>query len=253
MGKYIGADWASKGWLTITLDDSGGGWQADLYPTIWSLWEANRDADRILIDIPIGLPTDGRRPCDIKAKEKLRATHRRVFYTPVRGAVYETNLTDAKEINEQAGYSIQNQAWSIVPRIREVDEFLDRYPNASDRLQETHPELCFYGLNGKTPLPEATTTDTGIEHRRRLLADAHPEADHIFKATVEQFTTPSYAPMIKTLDDIVDALAAAVTAALPPTQTTTLPATSTTDDRGLPMQMLYPSVTEQTRMTTFET
>lgn len=116
-----------------------------------------------------GLPSDSRRACDVEAKEKLGAHQSSVFYTPVRAAVYKQNLEDAKAINEEAGYSIQNRAWSIVPRIRDVDEFLDSYPNAQDRLFETHPEVCFTGLNGGEPPNHSKQTNRGLQERLSLL------------------------------------------------------------------------------------
>lgn len=252
MTKYVGLDWASKGWFGVILRDDGD-WETDLFPSICSVWKYHSDAARILVDVPIGLPADGRRTCDVQAKEKLGQRQGSVFYTPVRDAVYEANLDEAKETNEaEAGFSIQNQAWSIVPGIREVDEFLDRYPNASDRVEETHPELCFYGLNGETPLAEPKTTEEGMKRRLSLLADAHHEAGHIFETAVEQFTTPHYAPMVSGADAILDALVAAITAARPPEDTATLPVEPPTDSRRLPMQMIYPSATDQTRLSALE-
>lgn len=70
MKKYIGVDWASKGWLGVILRDDGA-WDTDHFPTIWSLWKSHSDASRIFIDIPIGLPADTKRACDVEAKQKL--------------------------------------------------------------------------------------------------------------------------------------------------------------------------------------
>lgn len=252
MAKYVGLDWASKGWFGVIIDDEAG-WETDLFPSIWSLWKYHSDASRILIDIPIGLPSDEKRACDVEAKEKLGHRQSSVFYTPIREAVYEQNLEGAKETNEaQANYSIQNQAWGIVPRIREVDEFLDMYPGARDRLQETHPEICFYTLNGQKPIKHSKQTDKGLSQRKALLEEEHSEAMEIFENSVEKYTTPSYAPMVSGRDDIVDALVAAVTAKRAPEKCSTLPEAPPTDERGIPMQIVYPSHTEQTRLSTLD-
>ena len=251
MAKHIGLDWAGKGWFGVILHDDGG-WETDLFPSVFSLWKYHSDATNVFVDIPIGLPSEGRRLCDRKAKERLRGDHGSVFYTPVREAVYEGNIEEAKQINERAGFSIQNQAWSIVPRIREVDEFLDTYPSARDRLVETHPELCFYALNGRTTLDAGKRTDEGIKRRRALLAAEHPEAGAIYEESVARFTEPPYAPLVSGVDDILDAFVAAVTARRAPEGVSTLPEGEPTDDRGLPMRMTYPSDTEQTRLTALQ-
>lgn len=250
MAKYVGLDRASKGWFGVVLRD-GGSWETDLFPSIWSVWKYHSDAARILVDIPIGLPSDGRRDCDVRAKELLDQRQRSVFYTPIRNAVYQQNLDEAKAINEtEADFSIQNQAWSTVPRIREVDEFLDMYPSARDRLCETHPEVCFYALNGRNALDGSKKSEEGRRRRKALLADEHPDAMTIYEESVDRYTSPSYAPMVSGSDDILDALVAAVTARRSSDECLTLPEAPPTDDRGLPMRIVYPSDTEQTRLST---
>lgn len=252
MTKFVGLDWASTGWFGVILDDAGG-WETGLFPSIWSVWKYHSDAARIGIDIPIGLPTDSRRACDVEAKSRLGHRQRSVFYTPIRDAVYQDNLDEAKEINErEAGFSIQNQAWSIVPRIREVDEFLDMYPSARDRFFETHPKVCFWALAGQSPLDTSKQSPEGRERRQNLLADEHPEAPAIYETAVERYTTPSYAPTIRSADDILDSLVAAVTAQREQDRRSTLPADPPRDERGLPMQIVYPSDSAQTRLSTLE-
>lgn len=253
MAKYIGVDWASSGWFGVILDDEGD-WTTDLFPSIWSLWKYHSDASKILLDIPIGLPSTDRRVCDVEAKSILGPRQRSIFYAPIREAVYQQNLDDAKAINEaEAGYSIQNQAWSIVPRIREVDEFLDMYPSARDRVLETHPEVCFYALNGRTALSDPKTTAEGIDRRIELLAEEYADVRALYDDSVERYRTPSYAPTIGGDDDILDALVAAVTARRTSENRSTLPeGRPPTDDRGLPMQIVYPGDSAQTRLSSLE-
>lgn len=249
MTKYIGVDWASKGWFGVILDDTES-WETDLFPSIWSLWKYHSDATRVCIDVPIGLPSTGRRTCDVEAKRLLQDRQRSVFYTPIREAVYEQNLEEAKAVNEEAGFSIQNQAWSIVPLIREVDEFLDMYPSARDRLRETHPEVCFYALNGRNSLRSSKRTQAGIDHRKALLAEEYGAATRIYADAVDRYMAPRYARMVRHEHDILDALAAAVTARRPESELATLPEAEQPprDDRGLPMQIVYPMDTRQTRL-----
>lgn len=247
MATYVGADWAQHGWFAVVFDDAGN-WWADLYPSILSLWKYHSDATRVLITVPIGLPAieTGRRRCDVRAKEVLGERHSSVFYAPVRDAVYEANLERARAVNEHAGFSIQNQAWSFVPRIREVDEFLDRYPSATDRLRETHPEVCFRMLHGET-LP-SKHTEVGIDERIAALADVDPAAVEIYEELVEMYMTPAYAPTVGRRHDLLDALVAALTARRDAAKLATLPPSSPTDQRGLPMEIVYPSPAVQTTL-----
>jgi predicted RNase H-like nuclease len=248
MAKYVGLDWASNGWFGVILDD--GEWETELFPSVWSVWKYHSDADRILIDIPVGLPTDAKRDCDVEARRKLGRRAGSVFYTPIRDAVYRQTLAAAKAVNEAAAdFSIQNQAWSIVPRIREVDEFLDMYPSARDRLVETHPEVCFYALNGRRALDDSKRTAAGVRQRRALLDKEAPVTDEICETAIERYTTPSYAPSVGSAADVVDAVAAAVTARRGPERWATLPETPPSDERGLPMRIVHPADTEQTRLT----
>ena len=247
MATYVGVDWAATGWFAVFSRD--GEWSAGFYPTIWSVWKYHSDADRILVDVPIGLPSveQGRRRCDELAKQYLGRLHRSIFYTPVRDAVYEPNLDAAKAINEDAGYSIQNQAWAIVPRIREVDEFLDTYPGARDRIRETHPEVCFRALNGD-PLRHGKHSASGIEERLAILEAEHPELAAVYDDIRETYATPEYAPRVSGRHDVLDAMVAAVTAASPDAELETFPDAPPTDERGLPMEIVYPSEAVQTTL-----
>lgn len=244
MGMYVGVDWAAKGWFAAEIGPDER-WQCDLHPSIWSVWHAYRDATLLLVDIPIGLPDPAgeRRRCDEQAKQLLGRRHPSVFYAPVRDAVYEHSLLEAKPINESAGYSIQNQAWSIVPRIREVDEFLDDRPGARDRFRETHPEVCFRALNGG-PLDHSPHTGDGIEERREILFSAAPDVVDAYEAAVESFTRPRYAPMITEASHILDGFIAAV-AARREADLATLPPSPPRDARGLPMEIVYPADVRQ--------
>ena len=248
MAKYVGLDWASNGWFGVILDDSE--WETELFPSLWSVWKYHSDADRILLDVPIGLPTNARRDCDIEARRTLGRRGGSVFYTPIRDAVYRQTLAAAKAVNEAAAdFSIQNQTWSTISRIREVDEFLDMYPSARDRLVETHPEICFYALNGRRVLADSKRTAAGMRRRRELLTEEYPRADEICETAIKRYTTPSYAPSVGDAADVVDAMAAAVTARRGPDGWATLPETPPSDERGLPMRVVHPADTEQTRLT----
>lgn len=37
MATYVGVDWASRGWLAVTVDDSAE-WTAEMHPSMHSVW-----------------------------------------------------------------------------------------------------------------------------------------------------------------------------------------------------------------------
>ena len=245
MAKYVGLDWAGKGWFGVVLRNDT--YETEVFPTILSVWHKHRDAERIFIDIPIGLPEEGRRKCDEEAADELSPDRRSsVFPTPCRDAVYETTLETAKEVNKEAiGDSISNQTWAIMPRIREVDEFLVEIPEAREKVREVHPEICFWAFEGE-PMIDGKKTEEGREERRRVLADVDNGADDIYGEARDDHICepPAYARTLSknAKDDIVDALAAALTAQGNDDQLTTLPKATDeppTDARGLPMEMVY--------------
>lgn len=247
MAKYVGLDWAKKGWFGVVLED-GAKPETEVFPTILSVWHKHHDAQRIFIDIPIGLPDDGRRKCDEIAAEKLGPDRRSsVFWTPCRDAVYATTLADAKEINrENTNYSISNQTWAIMPRIREVDEFLQEFEEARGTVREVHPEVCFWAFEGAA-LANGKKTGDGLRKRRAVLSTVHERADDIYEEAVEKHIDGPE-PYARTLpkdarDDVIDALAAALTAQANENRLATFPAKLDEDDdfdeTGLPMEMVY--------------
>lgn len=226
MSRYVGLDWARNGWLGIVLRDNGDH-DFDLFPSILSVWKDHKDADRILIDIPIGLSNTSKRACDEVAEKRLKPErHNSVFSTPVRRAVCAKRLSKAKEINEEYGFSITNQAWSICPRIREVDEFLHEFPEAIGTLRESHPEICFASLNDDTPMRHGKGKREGLKERQDVLFEKNRSFNPLYKEIVETFIEPpSWARRlsINAKDDILDSLVLAYTAQLGETELTTLP------------------------------
>ena len=69
---FVGVDGCRAGWFAIGLD-ADNHWQIDIFPDVSSLWDHHRQASLILIDIPIGLKTDGsaERRCDPMVRKLL--------------------------------------------------------------------------------------------------------------------------------------------------------------------------------------
>lgn len=86
------------------------------------------DAERILIDVPIGLPWPSVpiRPCDRLARCLLgKPRSSSVFAVPCREALFAGSLEEARTLNrDRIGRSVGAQTWGISPKIAEVDRFL---------------------------------------------------------------------------------------------------------------------------------
>lgn len=251
MAAYLGLDWSDNGWLGVGLDTDGG-YAIDLYPSVSSAWLDHPDCRLALVDVPIGLSDDERRRCEVVAAEYLAPErHHSIFWTPVREAVFSRTLEDAKRINQRAiGRSVQNQAWRLCPRIREVDDFIAMLPEETvGVLRESHPELCFWAMNGARPLLTSKHTDAGIEDRLALLSERHDLTEAIYEDAVETFIEPP--PHARRLShdsqaDVLDALVLAITATLTASgELSRIPADPQRDDRGaysLAIEMVMPAV-----------
>jgi predicted RNase H-like nuclease len=142
----VGADACPAGWLATTLND--GTVTVDTYGQFEQVRDSHTDADRILVDIPIGLPSDGRRRCDTLAKDLLGCRGMSVFYTPSESAIQYEDYEDAKEEHEEdIAHGLIMQAHNLRDKIREVRAVVgDDYDGL---VRESHPELCFAALNGQ--------------------------------------------------------------------------------------------------------
>jgi predicted RNase H-like nuclease len=233
----LGIDGANGGWLVAEREGEKD-CEFEYYPSFFSVWknyalEADEKPDRILVDIPIGLRNDGEpRRCDTEARKRARSST--VFPTPSRPAVYESTYEGAKETNERVTdgkTSLNTQTWSIAPLIREADEILDEYGGVRGVVRESHPEVCFWALNGRETVESKKDTQDGFEERVGILEDHEREAEEIVGNAVDKYSKSGVSR-----DDIVDAFALAVTAQ---GELDTLPDDPPTDGRALPMEMMF--------------
>ena len=63
---------------------------------------------------------------------------------------------------------MSHQAFGILPKIREVDQFMT--PEVQETVREVHPEVCFYGLTGH-PMRHKKKSADGKAERLRVLQD----------------------------------------------------------------------------------
>jgi len=220
--RTAGVDGCKGGWIAVVLDERGVG----EYRVLASAKEIARlDADRILIDIPIGLPESGRRASDIAARKLLGAAWPRIFVDARRPLLAFADYEVANEWAKRDGNGISRQLWNILPKIGEVDRFMA--PSMQRRILEAHPELAFGRLQDGAVVQEGKKTPRGFAIRAKLLRQAG--FDEI----------PSWTERLRGsgagADDLLDACALAVAARAP----VRVACTSETDARGLTMDIWY--------------
>jgi len=162
--RAIGLDGFRNGWVAVTLD--GDQQTISFHANVAEALSGRFDWAGI--DIPIGMTEDGKRACDLLARERLRPHFSRVF-TGARRWLWQ-EFSDPDEANREAprrGQTrVSRQLWHLGRKIMEVDAFLRAHPLID--VCEVHPELVFLRLNGNKPLP-AKKSEEGDALRRRLL------------------------------------------------------------------------------------
>lgn len=189
--------------------------------------------------MPIGLVEQGSegRTCDRLARRHLSPfRHSSIFTPPCRQALYGS-LEEASAINfKHTGKKLSRQSINIIPKIREVDEFLLQLPASErQRFEEAHPELIFYGLNGEQALQTSKKTKEGIQDRLQLITKHFPALGSLYTTVMEQTRRKDVLA-----DDIVDAMSLATAALLKlrsPESWRHFPNPIAYDGKGLPMQL----------------
>lgn len=238
--EFVGVDGCTCGWFSVGFSQDGR-YDVGMFITFADLLDRYAGSQLVLVDMPIGLP-DGaeERPSDPAAKRLLHPHGPRVFRAPTRKALAHlvNNPGDKDGVRavqiEITENSFSNQAIGIMPKIAEVDKLLPR--ETAPQIREVHPEICFWALNGGRPVGPNKHSEVGIEERLRVLERVEPKAKEIFNAGRAKYPQKS---VVKD-DDIVDALAAAVTAHGGWRDGFhTLPQNPPLDARGLRMEMVY--------------
>lgn len=249
--RFAGADGCKHGrWFAILIDAESRLTPA-LFDDLTALLAACPHAERILIDVPIGL-TAGRssrggvditaaRACDVAARRVLGRHGSRVFASPIRPVIAATDWASANTQSKSlAGWGLSKQAWAITPRIAATDAFMCGTASARNIIRECHPEICFWGLAGAVPggaIAHNKKTEAGFHARLAVLQPFMPGGSSAADLVAECLRRWPRKAVAR--DDIVDALVAAMTAAGPPEELRTLPADPPRDARGLPMEMVY--------------
>ncbi len=240
--NFVGVDGCPYGWFSVGLD-CGDGYEVKAFKTFCELLTHYRDAQLVLVDIPIGLPEDEEgRACDLGARKLLgQPRGSSVFQTPTRRTVkqaaeapgdYRAAVDNERKV---AGKGISRQAFAIAPKIAQVDEVLAaRGVSATPLVKEVHPELCFWGLNNRSPMQSSKKKTKGLDERLSVLERVDSRTQDIFDQAISKFLRKDVGR-----DDILDALVAALVARCGYDQLQTVPEVPPKDAKGLPMKMVF--------------
>ena len=233
---FFGVDGCKGGWFFARRDGKTS--DCGVVSRLEELIPQTPEPCFLFVDIPIGLRDKSGEPrrCDTLARRLLGSKRgSSVFPAPVRGVLQQSDYADAVAVSRRlTGKGISRQAFSIVPKIREVDALLAGNKRAEEMVREVHPELCFWALNGGRPMQHRKKSTEGFTERMDVLRKVLPEAETLCDKALSTFPRKDVAP-----DDIVDALSALATAVAPLGMRLAVPSNPELDSRGLPMQMIY--------------
>ncbi|MFN7036494.1 MAG: DUF429 domain-containing protein [Bellilinea sp.] len=210
-GRYLGLDGCRAGWVAAQVSRHPGEVELGVFSTFEEALMAHPDCLEVWVDIPIGLSGgDVIRRLDNAMRGALKARKSSVFPAPSRPALAAKSYPQARELELQThGRSLSAQAYHLIPKIREVDEFLQVHPHWRERVFESHPELCFQRLNADAPLTHRKKQPAGWEERAVLLEKWLAGASETALAFLSKLPRSQVQP-----DDALDALALAAAARL---------------------------------------
>ena len=254
--KHVGVDGCPYGWFSVGFDDCDH-YELKRFKYFKDVVAYYSRACRILVDIPIGLPSKkpSYRDADLEAQRLLESRKTSVFAVPTRklageaAYAYESESRDKhyKQVNAKLpkGNKVSKQSYNIWQKINEVDEFR-LSTSTNTEIREVHPEVCFWALAKMLParsrkkhsINYSKRDGTGFLERIRLMRYFEPRVERICLEAREKYNVMKHLGG----DDILDALVAALTAKLSCQEgykLKTLPECPPTDCKGLPMEMVY--------------
>jgi predicted RNase H-like nuclease len=230
--RVVGVDGCPGGWIAVSYDGVPGVLNSSTHWSFTELLHAHADAERIGIDIPIGLAEGVPRQCDVDARKVLFSRRSSVFPAPDFRIVHTPRYADAlAQSYKLCGKGISRQAFGIFPKVAEVNDFLT--PDEQVRVVEVHPEVSFWALAGGNPMRHSKKTMEGFEERRALLVNAL-QMEIPDRPAVRTMAKPGGA------DDLLDATVVAWTTWRVAAGTEgRFPSEPPVDRRGLRMEIVY--------------
>jgi predicted RNase H-like nuclease len=179
----VGVDGCRGGWIAVIDED--GRLNARVFADWSQLMTELSRATLIGVDIPIGLPGKGSRACDVEARRRLgRPRGSSVFPTPVRGVLKDgLSYREASDLHRIDGRGLSQQAYQLLPKIRQVDDSLRADLDCQRRVIEIHPEVSFATWNQGQPMAYRKSQSAGRLERERLIDVQWPgERERLWEA-----------------------------------------------------------------------
>ena len=223
-----GVDGCRDGWLCI--EERNGRLAGHVFKSLANLLDALPTAEVVAIDIPIGLPEQGRRDCDTAARKALSPNRTSsVFPTPVLGVLQETYYPTANlKHRDIDGRGLSRQAFAILPKIRDANLLLQPKPALQHKIREVHPEVSFAFWNWGVPMQHRKSSREGQREREMLIDAEWPGKRQSILDTL---------PGKFGCDDLNDAFAALWTARRIANGTARILGSQSIDKYGLRMEM----------------
>lgn len=241
--RTAGVDWAGDGWLAVIFDD--GHYKRSVHKEeLLQILTTNEPLNRVLLDIPIGLPEDAE---SLKTRESLDSRARSftgrpssVFPVPSRNAARQAHQGKPyAEVRSQNHSDIEKglnkQSYYIADAIGEVDVLLEEHETWRNILIESHPEVCFRGLLG-CELTHSKKCGPGVGERLNALGKSLESPGQLLQTVTMDLIGESDEI---DLDDVLDAIVLGFTSTHAGDQLRYLPDSWVEDPRGLPMRMAF--------------
>ena len=212
----IGVDGCKGGWIAaLYYSRPGSGYSTSLERfgdivqlTDWRNGFAGEPP--VTIDVPIGIPYMVRfRRCDEEARDRLGPRRGAVFMPPGRYLLEASNHYEVRQLVEERRQEVPTtrgmsaQAFGILPKIREVDEFVRGRTDSQEWLFEVHPELCFRAWAGRDLPPKRSAA--GTLERLVLVREMFTDAESVIRQRISGGSDAD-------ITDVLDAYAALWTA-----------------------------------------
>ena len=229
--RVVGVDGCPGGWVTVAWDTERRTLTPSVHSSFAEMLAANEGAERIGVDIPIGLAVGVPRGADVAARRLLGPRRSSVFPAPDPRLLGAATYAEAAALSRSlTGKGVTVQAFGIFPKVAEVNRAMP--PALQTRVFEVHPEVSFRALAGR-PMAHAKKRPEGYEERCELLSAALGIAIWS-RAEARAVARPAGA------DDVLDAVVAAWSAHRDTIgQAERLPETPEVDGRGLRMEIIF--------------
>ncbi len=232
---WMGIDGCPGGWVYISKNKE---WEAGIIRSLTDIHHQMARSSLVLIDMPIGFP-DSKNPiraCDSIARKILGKKGSSVFPVPARETLEAESYQEGQKINKEIlGRGLSRQSWGLVPRLKELDIYLQGKGRGVN-IREAHPEVLFWYLNKKKAIKNEKKTFKGFIDRFNVVSRYYPKAINILDFLMENFLRKELKR-----DDITDALVLVTSAFLGKVGLQSLPPEGDKDQKGLRREIVLPT------------